>query len=320
MGPRQQAWLGLWIAAVIWPPIPVEIFNEITNRQTWDLNTIRAQKQSTLISRFRDNPEVLVNRRVPNPFTPVGELETVATTGDASRDKVKHYGTGVLVSPCYVLTNHHVVFGDDIIPHKGKDYTMTFRVGVGRDLAEPFLGRTLATPISWGNRGVVSAHDWALLKLSTCVGAFRGIGWMETSSKSSLEMIGVDVAAVGYAADRSRGELSLSVGKATAIDPLNGLIKYSASAAGGQSGGAVIIRENSVLKLMGLHTLGRLNKSTGQSVFDTYRVDAANEFVPISEVLERSSVQLMINEDISRYIANPAKENSIGKISSFPVF
>lgn len=274
----------------------------------------------SLASRYRDNPQVIVNRRASYPFSPIGELESVSITRDITGTEVRSYGTGVLISPCYVITNHHVVFGDDIRPIRGKDYTMKFRIGVGVTSDVAFLGNTVATPATWGNKGAANTNDWAILRLKTCVGGRLDTGWMEVSSKSAADLIGADVAVAGYAGDRGRGEMSLSVGKAVSIDPANNFLRHSASAVAGESGAAVMIRENGMLKLVGMHTLEFTDRDSDNNVFDIYTDDHTNEFITVSYIVSREDIKAMLDEDKARYIANPAADRLHQSITAFPSF
>lgn len=134
-------------------------------------------------NRFRDNPEFAVDR-VREPWTAaIGELESI-TAKVAPRAsgyaEERRMGTGFLISPCYALTAHHVVYGDDITPEPGIDYRMKFRAGTSE--TAPFAGNTTATLVTSGFRDDSSRNDWALLRLTNCIGKQPEIGWLETSN------------------------------------------------------------------------------------------------------------------------------------------
>jgi V8-like Glu-specific endopeptidase len=259
------------------------------------------------VSRYEDNLDYVVDRRVETQFAPIGELETNAVTTDANGNQIRFYGTAVLISPCYIITNHHNVFGDDVHPVAGKDYSMKFRVGVGAAVGTAFLGSTEATPVAWGNRGACNANDWAIMKLKTCVGSRPEIGWMEISNKTAQQFSGVDIAVGGFAGDRARGQLSFSTGKATTIDNANGMLRHSASSAPGQSGGAVMIKEDGILKLAGLDTLEFLDKETKSNRFATYSERYANEFTSIGDIVNRPDIKALLDQDKSDHGSiNPA--------------
>jgi V8-like Glu-specific endopeptidase len=269
-------------------------------------------------TRYRDNLDWVIDRRAAPQFMPIGELESVATMRDDKGNTVRIYGTGVLISPCHVITNHHVVFGDDVDPKPGKDYSMLFRAGVSPNAGTAFQGHTVAKPVVWGRRGAVHSNDWAILKLATCIGAKAEIGWMEPTSLDSSRLIGKDIAVVGFAGDNDRGELSFSVGKAWSVDPANNLILHSASAAPGQSGGAVLVREGGVTRLAGVDTMEIFKfgykrvRDTEETFhpcsFDDSQDDLcnANLFITVNDFLKRTDVKAMLDEAKAIYGRNPA--------------
>jgi hypothetical protein len=77
-------------------------------------------------------------------------------------------GTAFLVSPCYVLTAYHVVFGYRFGLRKGaqeqaeQDVSATFSVG-GK--------RSRAVPAKYGQFSRFPGRDWTLLRLEPECGA-----------------------------------------------------------------------------------------------------------------------------------------------------
>lgn len=259
------------------------------------------------ISRYRDNFDITVDRRQYPQFSFVGELESLTDTTDG--DHVgKVYGTGVLISPCYVLTNHHVAFGGEIRPADPAFHLFRFRIGVGAEPGTAFLGNTIAMPVMWGNRGTANVNDWAILRLRTCVGARSDTGWIEPSSKTSQDLVGLSAAVVGFAGDASRGMLNVSIGKLTGIESANGFLMYSASAVAGESGAPVMVREDGELRLVALHTVEFVDKAHGSNVFDTYSDEYANIGIPIESIMSNSDVRKLIDYDKSKWGMNPANE------------
>ncbi|KAJ8137402.1 hypothetical protein OY671_009385, partial [Metschnikowia pulcherrima] len=116
---------------------------------------------------YRDNPSQVLDLSRYSQFSFVGRLERdiIDETGLVHR----HQGSAVVVSPCYIITNRHVVFGDDETPIPAKSYPMTFRAGVGDD-DEGFLGHTEALPVLWGKASSRGDDDWAIMRLHRCVG------------------------------------------------------------------------------------------------------------------------------------------------------
>ena len=259
------------------------------------------------VNLYEDNMGSSVDRNVETQFSAIGELEANAVTKDKNGKDVRSYGSAVMISPCYIMTNHHVAFGDDPTPLPGKDYSMKFRVGATPNAA--FIGNTEATPVKWGNLGMCGANDWAIMKLKSCVGARADIGWMEGSKMTARDLVAqsADVAVGGYAADHKRGDLSIGVGKVKGFDKPANMLKYSAPMAHGMSGGAVIVMEDGILKLAGINAVGKHNGAVKeQTVYSKYSDENANEFLSANEVLNRADIKEMLDEDKAAVGPNPA--------------
>lgn len=110
-------------------------------------------------------------------------------------------GTAFLVSPCYALTNYHVVFGNhplNLDPMADYDVSVRFALAAadaplrvaGRVRHAGGLGRALP--------------DLALVRLDDCPG--RRLGWYELAAPRADPRGPVDLA--GYARDRGMRQLS----------------------------------------------------------------------------------------------------------------
>ena len=92
--------------------------------------------------------------------------------GTAPRSDL-HMGTAFLVSPCYILTAYHVVFGYRFGLRKGaqeeaeQDVSATFSVG-GK--------RSRAVPAKYGQFSMFTGRDWVLLRPRAGCGA-SVFGW-----------------------------------------------------------------------------------------------------------------------------------------------
>ena len=231
------------------------------------------------INEYADHPLRTVDRSSEPEFAMIGEQETKPLGKDKNGGDVVATGTGVLVSPCYVLTNARIDdLGNDL--EKGRDYSMTFRVGVGRNA--PFEGHVTATPGKWGN--TFSIWDWALLRLDKCVGARPEIGWMEPCQKSLDSLISSRVAALGYSLTTKRGVLSISFGEVEGVvDEF--LLNYSASIMPGMSGGPVIVEEDGELRLYGLNQ-GSTTPHGHHEKVSVYSGAYANSFFYVRPVID----------------------------------
>ncbi|MGE3782473.1 MAG: hypothetical protein AB7H71_06990, partial [Alphaproteobacteria bacterium] len=140
------------------------------------------------INVFSDDPNSLHDPRYPQPqtgagkiFAPIGLIWTNHPQPDPGNAPTSHLrmGTAFLVSPCYVLTAFHIVFGyrtgfrkDNQQPER--EVSATFSAG----------GRTArAVPVKYGRFSLFPAQDWALLRLKPqggdrCLGEDPDIGWL----------------------------------------------------------------------------------------------------------------------------------------------
>lgn len=251
----------------------------------------------TYANEYADNPRASVNRQLERQFAPIGELEDMATSIE-NQVTVRRYGTGFLISPCYILTAHHVVFGHDPDPIEGKDYSMKFRVGPGPNADTAFLGNTIATPVKWGSIGMGAAGDWAILKLRTCVGGRRDIGWFESADLPDGWLIGQHVAVAGYAGDFERGTLSLSEGDIKYYYQYQNALAYSASTKAGESGAPVLLLIDGDEEFVGINVTHRHREgATGVDSYITYSDDISNYFIPSSEIVNRTDIRMMLDTD-----------------------
>lgn len=247
---------------------------------------------------FKDHPIILLNRSISTQFAPIGELEGTVPFRNTDGSMVTEYGSAVLVSPCYALTNYHVVFRDLPVGAANETYAMNFNVGFKSD-GSGFAGKTKATPILWGEKDDKGHGDWALMKLTTCVGDARfNLGWFDVFQGTALALPGKEVGCLGFGSD-DRGRLSYSLGKVISIDSNNGLLRTSCSIIRGESGGGVFMIEGGRLELVGINTQMLLDPVTGKdATAEKYSDDRANEFLMSSEVVYRSDILRLLADDI----------------------
>lgn len=249
------------------------------------------------VNRFLDNPDKLVDRSAETWFHPLGEIESIRTFKDANGVDSRMRASAFLISPCYIVTNHHAVYAYDLPVVEGLDYRMTFRAGW--HATSPFAGDTIATPVVSGAREINSRNDWTLLRLRECIGkAPWNFGWFEVAAAPSARLIDLPIGIAGYAGDQERGVLLRGVGKVTGVSDYNGLVMFSAPTAKGQSGGPVFAKVGGNLKVIGINTRQRVTLADkGNATFSTYSAGRANEFVNLYDVVNDPRVKVLLQAD-----------------------
>ena len=162
---------------------------------------------------FSDAPDSVHDPRRPQSqtgadkmFAPIGLVWTnhpQPDQGTAARSDL-HMGTAFLVSPCYVLSAYHVVFGYRFGLRKGtqeeaeQDVSATFSVG-GK--------RSRAVPAKYGEFSKFPGRDWVLLRLEPdaghrCLGEDPSIGWVRLAPLAPSTATKKSLSVAGYPADK----------------------------------------------------------------------------------------------------------------------
>ncbi|OYX34518.1 MAG: hypothetical protein B7Y99_05365 [Caulobacterales bacterium 32-69-10] len=241
--------------------------------------------------------------RAPQPrsgadqlYAPIGVVTTVnavPASDDGSR-QIRTRGTGFLVSPCYVLTNYHAVFGLDYNgPDAGRDYTATFSVGVDPDFA--FRWQVRGTPVRWGAFNQRKEHDWALIRLEGCVGGQQDIGWLETTPEPAQTMPGLSVVLAGYPSDKSADSLwAQPPCRIEGQQPGTAKVLHGCAVHSGASGAPLIETGRGAPVVVAIQC-GELNATAGPLA--TYDPRYANTAVTIAEVFQDAEVVRLITAD-----------------------
>ncbi len=123
-----------------------------------------------------------------------------ATYRDVVAGKAKVYSggmaTGFMVSPCYMLTNYHAVFGE--IGNINNDEMKNFSVTVYTPNGEKLLARPEKTSKTDTGQNIDSS-DWTFLRLDRCVG--EEIGWMERGDARIADERHFDYYTAGFPGD-----------------------------------------------------------------------------------------------------------------------
>lgn len=233
-------------------------------------------------------------------YMPVGHVTTngpVPITADGAR-RVRTQGTGFLVSPCYVLTNYHAVFGLAFDgPEPGVDYRITFSVG---DAANARQVQGSAT--YWGAFNSTIDHDWALVRLDECIGAEPQIGWMELRAEAPQVMAGREVALAAYPRDRDRQRLWVQPScRVQGVGRGRIKVLHDCAVAVGASGGPLIDFSTGAPSVVAVQS-GELNATPG--VFNAYDAQYANTAVTVAEILDSPGVAEALAADKAAF-GNP---------------
>jgi len=146
---------------------------------------------------------------------------------------------GVMISPCYMLTNYHVVFGDEKDPRPGDDHSVYFYIGRG---TTAFKYRLEGRPIDWGYKRGDGAHDWAIVRLSKCPG--RVLGWINPKPvrHEALQSAAITMAVIS--ASSSDGSIETYSCRITDHEKISDLLNHDCPTREGFSGSALLVADS----------------------------------------------------------------------------
>lgn len=216
-------------------------------------------------------------------------------------------GTAFLVSPCLVITNYHVVFGQSKTPNK-TDYSVTFHTSAG-----PAIGK----PVMWGpkDRSGEDEDDWAAVQLQPdkCLG--RQLGWYEAEDTYDAYEKKRPVTLAGFAGSSQKNYpetqlLRSKVGGITQFDGKSGLgvFLHSVGSTGGQSGSPIGYVDGGRFKVVGLHIGSRPG---GKILESNYTHEKANTAISLQSVLLNGPASL-VERDIRN---NSQIKNRLASVS-----
>jgi V8-like Glu-specific endopeptidase len=246
------------------------------------------------VNRYADNPAVTVDRAAFPQFLPMNQIKNLVEVQSLKPGESAGRASGFNISPCLMVTNHHVVYGDDLQPVAGRDYTMLISAGI--KAGAQFMGSTKQNHVEIaGARSEDGGNDYAVVKSPACLG--KNFGWYEPSKKTPGQLVSeqAQVFVVSFPADRNEGQMEVSFGQVTGTEKETGNLQYNASTAPGSSGGAVFIMENGEMRLVGLHVGGKRDGKRYE--FDTHTQKYTNTFIPVRDILGRDDVQKMVELD-----------------------
>ena len=284
--------------------------------------SIDPQSPKTLLHRvavFSDDPETMHDPRHPQSqigadkmFAPIGLFVTsrrVPHQAGAVTTSSFDMGTAFLVSPCYVLTNYHVVFGNrKVEPEPEQDWSGTFLAG-GR--------KSHAVPIKFGAFYENEWRDWVLLKLDSdeqhpCVGEDPNIGWVQLAALPSEGAPDRSLSTAGYPSDKTASSLwrqdTCHLFEQLSGRQNRGLWTTDCATRPRASGSPIFfIRDGFVAVVALMH--GHLGNVNGDEILPKWDPARANLAVDMGMIISSDAEILkFIEQDIDRYRhANPAQ-------------
>lgn len=246
---------------------------------------------------FLDNPNFVIDVHKHGQFTLIGELVSSLPITSGGKTGISQ-GTAFLVSPCYVLTAAHVIFGDNQHSSPESSSPMSFKL-IPQDTGGFVTADLVMLKLMLYNEG----SDWALLKLpdNRCIGIHPKLGWYEPLDRRLFA--GERVLAAGYSSNY-RDKLSISEGSVRSVFG-DGQLTTDAAFSPGSSGGPVFIMEEGKMMLAGMIT-SEVN-GNNSSTYQTYSRDHGNRFQSIVDILGNPAVRVALDADRRRFnVTNPA--------------
>jgi V8-like Glu-specific endopeptidase len=268
---------------------------------------------------FSDDPDTIHDPRHPQSqtgadrmFAPIGLFSTnhpVPHQYGATTISVHDTGTAFLVSPCLVMTNYHVVFGNrHVEPESGQDFSGTFWVD-GR--------KSHAVPVKYGEYYDYEWRDWVLLQLDSdsahpCAGEDPNIGWVQLASLSWDDAPSKSLSIAGYPSDKTGISLwrqdTCHLVRALSRGQNWGLWTTDCATRPRASGSPIFFIEGGLLKVVALMH-GHMGNVNGDEILPKWDPSRANLAVDMGKIISSDDdILKLIQSDIDRYHqANPAQ-------------
>lgn len=238
-------------------------------------------------------------KQAVNVFDPLGRdpREAVDLSEDKALRPIGRLGgtTAFLVSPCYILTAYHSVFG---FSNASKVSLVTQLLFSG---AENTLTSYEAVPVLWGEGHLQSAirEDWALLHVAGCPG--KSIGWLELSARESeTSLTGKQITIAGHPNDKPKEQLwrdrSGYIGRIGTGLFRDCLLNFAATRAG--NSGSPVYDDAAVPIVVGLQ-VRELNSSG--PIVTSYDERHANVAIDIGYI--QQSIQVLLDADKAAFWA-----------------
>jgi V8-like Glu-specific endopeptidase len=315
-GLLQRKYLPLLAAILAMTVIPVRAADFIAARANM-------HPQKGLLHRvtvFSDDPQTVHDPRheqaqagADKMFAPIGLISTnhrVPHQSGAVTTMSFDMATAFLVSPCHVLTNYHVVFGNrSRRPEANQDYSMTFRAG-GK--------RSRAVPVKYGEFYRFGGRDWALLQLDSdaehpCLGEDPSIGWIQLAPLTPTQAMEKSFSVAGYPSDKPasslwRQDICRLYRKQGDIEN-DGVWTTDCATRPRASGSPIFFVQDGTLNVAAIMT-GHVGPAVDDDILPVWDPSRANLALDISKIISSDSDFLkLIESDIARFRqAGPAQE------------
>ncbi len=238
-------------------------------------------------------------------FAPIGLISTNQPVPHQNGTTTKSnldMATAFLVSPCYVLTDYHVVFGNGKSePQADQDYSMTFRAG-GK--------KSRAVPVKYGRFYEIYWQDWVLLQLESdaehpCLGEDPNIGWVRLAPLPSDAAPDKALSTAGYPSDKSGRSLwrqdTCHLFEKDDGRQYSGLWTTDCPTRPRASGSPIFFVQGGVLMVVALME-GHLGTVNGNEILPRWDPNRANLAVDMGEILScDANILKLIAQDIDRF-------------------
>jgi V8-like Glu-specific endopeptidase len=239
-------------------------------------------------------------------FAPIGQFWTSQPVQHKSGPPYVDLATAFLVSPCLLMANYHVVFGNrHVEPDESQDFSGTFAV----------RGKKFhAVPIRHGAYYDYEWQDWVLLKVDSdsthpCVGEHPEIGWVQLAPLSRDDAPNQVLSVAGYPSDKRDGWLwrqdACHLYDMLPERQYRGLWTTDCATRPGASGSPIFYIQDGVLKVVALMQ-GHMGPVHGDEVLPKWDPSLGNLAVDMGKILSSDDkVMDLIQSDIDRF--NKAK-------------
>ncbi len=192
--------------------------------------------------------------------------------------------TAFLVSPCHILTANHSVGAENVVFELPQPSSRGARLT---------FAPVQATAVARG-KGNEIRDDWALLKLSTCVGG--RIGWLELADPNDPVPFNAPITIAGYPNDMPKDQLWRDetgfISRGLPDTDLGDCLLNSAATRGGNSGSPLFIVNADGPRVLGLQVR---ETNPSRDILRTYSYNRANIAIDARHI--RTEIEQFISPD-----------------------